>query len=152
MKQLSVSDALARKIFPTADQELKAILVETYGEAFFKAKITDRVKTFADACNVLGINSYGIVKSYDSPDEAAYKQLKVIVQALNEGWTPDWNNDDQYKYYPWFNLEDGFRFDCVYSHYCADSHVGSRLCFKSSELAEYAAKQFTDLYKQFFTI
>lgn len=32
------------------------------------------------------------------------------------------------------------------------SFVGSRLCFKSSELAEHAGKNFTSVYKQFMVI
>ena len=32
------------------------------------------------------------------------------------------------------------------------SAVGSRLCFKSKDLATYAGTQFLDIYKDFFTI
>jgi len=34
----------------------------------------------------------------------------------------------------------------------SDTSVGSRLCFKSSELAEYAGRQFQDIYKEFMII
>ena len=30
--------------------------------------------------------------------------------------------------------------------------VGSRLCFKSRELAEYAGKQFKDIYEEYYVI
>ena len=83
-------------------------------------------------------------------DEKAYKLLKLIAITLNEGWTPDWNNDNQYKYYPWFYMGGSSGFRCSG---CGDwrsgSDVGSRLCFKTRELAEYAANQFTETYKQF---
>jgi hypothetical protein len=157
MKTLQISDKLARKIYLKADSEFKDLLEENFGVPFFNEKITDRVKTFEDAYNVLGINTGCVYSSSEEPDEIAYKKLKVIVKALNEGWTPDWNDDDQYKWYPWFELQktnsnpSGFRLDCVNYHY-AGSAVGSRLCFRSRELAEYAAKQFEDLYKQFFTL
>ena len=36
---------------------------------------------------------------------------------------------------------------CDYS--LATAGYGSRLCFKDSDLAEYAGKQFTELYKNF---
>lgn len=105
MKTLQISDKLARKIYLKADNELKDLLEENFGVPFFNEKITDRVKTFEDAYNVLGINTGCVYSSSEDPDEIAYKKLKVIVKALNEGWTPDWNNDDQPKWYPWFELQ-----------------------------------------------
>ena len=104
-------------------------------------KITDRVKTFSDACNVL---EYAIPKSMHCVDK-----LKVIVEALNEGWKPDWQNSSQYKYVPYFT-HNGTAF-VFYGYYSWRSHtfVGSRLCFKSAELAEYCAVQFQDLYNEF---
>ncbi|MNY77977.1 hypothetical protein D3C86_2180520 [compost metagenome] len=41
-------------------------------------------------------------------------------------------------------------FDYAFDH--SGSCVGSRLVFKSRELAEYAAKQFINEYKDFFTL
>lgn len=104
-------------------------------------KITDRVKTFEDACEVLGIKEPYKVHPVD--------QLKTIATALNEGWTPDWQNSNQYKYVPYFR-HDGTA--CVYYGYdlwTASCNGGSRLCFKSAELAKYAGEQFIDLYNEF---
>jgi hypothetical protein len=45
----------------------------------------------------------------------------------------------------------GFSYvDCV--RWLTSSDVGSRLCFKSSELAEYAGKTFESIYKDFLTL
>jgi len=78
--------------------------------------------------------------------------VELLAKSLNEGWTLDWDNSNEYKYFPWFYLgSSGFRFD-VYVTWNARSCVGSRLCFKNRELAEYAGKQFTDIYKEFMTI
>lgn len=124
------------------------------GEIRFKEKpkkVTDRIKTVAD---VLADNDMTQVQfdylNGDTPDERAYKILKLLAKSLNEGWEPDWNNYNQYKYYPWFWMggSSGFRFD-GFVGWGSNSHVGSRLCFKSRELAEYAANQFTDVYKTF---
>jgi hypothetical protein len=110
------------------------------------------VKSFEDACEVLGIDlEEHVLCSYNTPDETAYQKLKIIVRALNEGWQPDWNNSNQPKYWPWFEMKGGFRLYYVHFGYVG-STVGSRLCFKTRELAEYAAKQFQDLYKEFFTL
>lgn len=98
-------------------------------------------------------------------DEIAYKKMKVITRALNtdqetkEAWTPDWSNYDQGKYYPWFDMDAdekdaagvGFSF-LGYDSDLTLSDVGSRLCFKSRELAKYAGQQFTEIYKEYFVI
>lgn len=151
MKTLSISDQDARKIYPSALPELKTILEGSFGKDFFSQKITDRIKTFEDACAETGINPNDENFRIGTPDEIAYKKLKVIVKALNEGWFPNWNKSSEYKWRPWFYLDSpGFRF---HDTYCGrtGSTVGSRLCFKSEELCEYAAKQFIDLHKDFFT-
>ena len=116
--------------------------------------IKERIKTFAD---VLAHHDI-IVKDFEqqcdglTPDEKAYRQLKLIVSALNEGWQPDWNDSSQYKYYPWFKMaSSGFRFDDCFS-WVTYSLVGSRLCFKSRQLAEYAARQFEGVYKEFMIV
>jgi hypothetical protein len=155
MALLNLDEPTARKIYPSAASELKTILEETFGKSFFSEKITDRVKTWPDVLKVLGIPETHFLNStqFDSPDEIAYKQLKCITRALNEGWIPDWDNNSQYKHYPWFYMdsENGFRLDFVY--YCnSSSDVGSRLCFKSEELALYAVAQFLPIYKTFFIL
>ncbi|MEI7424468.1 MAG: hypothetical protein WCK18_20370, partial [Prolixibacteraceae bacterium] len=66
---------------------------------------------------------------------------------------PDWNNTDQRKWWPYFNLSSGFGFSYSFFGYgYASTFVGSRLCFETSEKSNYAANQFIDLYKEFLTI
>ena len=87
------------------------------------------------------------------PDEVAYKMIKEIVKAFNEGWVPDWTNSSEGKYYPWFKMgsPSGGGFSYIgYDHWVAGSAVGSRLCFETREQAKYAGKQFEDLYKSYF--
>lgn len=72
-------------------------------------EITDRVKTYEDACKVLGvepINEQNAKAQGFRPDEIARRKLETIAAALNEGWKPDWNNTDQYKYYPYFYIQE----------------------------------------------
>jgi len=121
--------------------------------------ITDRIKTFQDACSLLKVPEKDVLAfTGNTPDELAVNalcKLIVIIRALNEGWQPDWNDNSQHKWYPWFDMEvdrnnpPGFRFVGAYCAYAGTySAGGSRLCFKSGELAEYAGKQFTDIYQQ----
>ena len=120
--------------------------------------ITDRVKSFEDACQELGYGgtvSIEVPKVLDGDKDSigAYAKLIIIVRALNEGWTPDWNDTNEYKYYPWMEYKSGVGFSCLdFVNSFSGSGVGSRLCFKTRELAEYAAKQFQDLYNEFFNL
>lgn len=121
--------------------------------------ITKRVKTYADACSVLGIepiNEEVFTKLGFTKDEIAYRKLKTVVEALNEGWRPDWSDRSDYKYWNWFVYNPSSAgFGCASASHApsnAGTDVGSRLCFKTRELAAYAGRQFEDLYNDFFLI
>ena len=105
-----------------------------------------------------------------------YSQLCVITAALNEGWTPKLMKGER-RYIPYFllytdeeirNLSEEEKSRVVYrsSSYAdanggvsyADAYydsayvgasIGSRLAFKTRELAEYAGKQFVKLYANY---
>lgn len=129
--------------------------------------ITSRVKSYADACKVLGIEPmdedsmkvHGFRK-----DEIARRKLETITEALNKGWKPNWADTDEYKYYPWFYVkvdEKQTKDGNTYGAYAGLSYTnasdaatstytvfGSRLCFHDSDTARYAGRTFTDLYEQ----
>ena len=126
------------------------------------SNITDKIKSFEDACQALGLDPTALpdvskLREKDQAAQIAQYKLSIIAEALNEGWTPDWKNNREYKYYPWFDMEDdngsGLGLSCLDCD-CDDSisSVGSRLSFKSSDLARYAGKQFTGLYADLFLI
>lgn len=116
--------------------------------------VMDRIKTFADAYDALG-EEHVLVKDFDNSNPvthelAAYLELCIIVAAFNEGWKPTFAEDEK-RWYPWFKIEDSgvaYAFAFYGSSYTS-SVFGSRLAFKSRELAEYAGKQFIDFYKYF---
>ena len=124
--------------------------------------ITERVKTFEDACKVLGIAPLLPDFTGTHPNHQksllAHYQLVIIAEALNEEWKPDWSNGEWDKWYLWFDMDDDSssssgRFSFYYSDVRASvSGVGSRLCFKSRELAKYAGTQFEGLYRDYFVI
>ena len=108
------------------------------------------------------IDSYEAAKTYLGEDAKNHKnalcallELIVIAEAWNkqDGFVPDFSNDDQYKYYPWFMYNDkaaGFVYantgnTAIFAH----AIVGSRLCFKSEERAAQFGKQFIDLWNDF---
>lgn len=130
------------------------------GVVSFKEKpknIKERIKDFSDVLELLGIDVDYFEEENKGleEDETAYRQIKLIVKVLNEGWTPDWSNSNEYKYFPWLRMSSSSGSEFSYNDYdswATTSFVGSRLCFKSRELAEFAGKQFTEIYKQYMTI
>jgi len=119
-----------------------------------ESDVTKRVKTFADACIECGTTEDEFNKKFKSyigisEDNIFYEKAKIVAQALNEGWIPDWDNKDQRKYYPYFAASP-FGFGAAfYGFWFANTRAGSRLCYRTSELAEYAGKQFAEIYKKF---
>lgn len=111
--------------------------------------IFDRVKTFEDACEVLDFPKGSYVKG--TKDEIAYKKLKVIIRALNEGWEPNYVDSNEKKWRILFKFSDaGFHlFITVYDHTVTDVNGGIRLAFKDKETAEYCGEQFIDLWNDF---
>ena len=150
-----LDEQTAKKTYEESNDLVRSLLEEKFGKEFFGLSSSNEfdfksIKTFEDACKRLNVNPKDVYSPNDAPDEIAYKQLKIIVKAINNGWTPDFKNTDKYKYYPWFNRSSGFSFNDS-DYYRSYSCVGSLLLFESEEKCEYAAKQFIDIYEQFFT-
>jgi hypothetical protein len=115
---------------------------------------TKRIKSYEEACNKLGMKtavpSFPGLSVEDRKAMQAHYKLAIIAKALNSKWKPNWSDWNQNKYYPWFGFRGGrFVFDNVLCLYTS-SDLGSRLCFRTRELAEYAGKQFEDLYHEYF--
>lgn len=181
----------AKAALKTADESVKKVLLallpelkETEAQTAANRPITERVKTFEDACHELGedhpfVVAYRVIEDIDEcgGDIEAYIKLRIIAAALNEGWKPQFTEDEE-RWYPWFTLwteeelsekSDEWKADRHlistgdYSGDCAgfacansinapsyaDTHFGSRLCFKSEALATYCGKQFISLWADF---
>ena len=189
-------DENIRAAYEVADESGKKMLCALYPEllsqtskrALSNRPVMERVKTFDDACHELG-ETHPLVQALNlfeknmgentnsMPDVLAFLKLRIVVAALNEGWTPDWNDKQQRKWYPWFYIyseeeynnlseEDKCRVvgrannnahaygGLVYANAGNASsysytNIGSRLAFKSKELAKYCGEQFGELWAMF---
>ena|ERR1035437_531039 len=153
LQTVKMSKTTARKLYKDMP-DFRPSLEETFGKAFFSGKITDRIKTYEDACAEISeqpINEAELKRLGFTSDELDYRKIKTITKALNEGWQADWSDEDQYKWYPYFRFSSGsFRFDDTFYRYSyATAGISSRLCFSRDELATYAGKQFEELYISF---
>ncbi len=177
-------------IYRSGGNEARLAIKEALGDEFASTlPVTERIKTLDDAVSELGEDNpavkayrsikYGYAISETDPETAdimAYAALRVIVEALNEGWKPQFTKGE-WRWYAWYDLvspeqiEDmseeekcrvvgrayhnaGAYGGLVYSNagyvstHSSTSH-GSRLAFKNEELAEYAAKQFGEIFADF---
>ena len=167
-------------------------LVDDPEEVIDNRPITERVKTFENACNILGENhpcviaynafEHDVMAAVDAKgiaDVAAYLKLRIIAAALNEGWKPEFT-ENEYRWYPWFYLYTQEEIDemteerkkeislllwggyaylgssCglgfAYSAYAfssANAYFGSRFAVKSEELAKYFGRQFIEIWADY---
>ena len=164
--KISAEDALAA--YNNTDANGRELLEHLFGEDIFKPKdIRDRIKTFNDAFYELG-DKHELVRAYNnlivsncmSNDIIAFAKLRIIAEALNEGWKPTFK-DGECRYYPWFyiytkkeyeELDEDEKKACRVvgrSSNNSDAGYGSRLSFKTREIAEYFGKQFIDIWADF---
>lgn len=183
-----------------ADSTCK-VLEALYPDVDFTPKdnrpVTERIKTFKDALSELG-DDHPLVDNYyqwaenvedNDPNLRAFLMLRIICAALNEGWEPQFS-EDEYRWYPWFVLysadelaeksdewkaarvivslnnyrvvgRSGSNSSAYGGLVCAgasfassysNTSYGSRLAFKTEELANYAARQFAELWADFYLI
>ena len=124
-----------------------------------------QLTSFEAACQVLGLDPGKVIPDFscfpaqDHRSMIAHAKLVLIIRAANQlanggkEWKPDFDNYDQWKYEAWFSKDEkggssGFRFN-AYDDWHTASHVGSRLCFISREVAKYVATTFVDLYNEY---
>ena len=153
--ELTVDKKNALRAWNEADNKGKKLLENLYGKVTFENQnVMDRIKTFEDARDETGrpdIPDFSMLpKDLRKHFEALYKMI-VIVEALNEGWKPNWDDRNEYKYYPWFVMSPSAFAFCISSYVSAFALAGSgsRLALKSEQLSNYCGTQFIDLWKQF---
>lgn len=186
----------AKAALKTADESVKKVLLallpelkETEAQIAANRPIIERVKTFEDACRELGAD-HPFVLAYqntnlrdpevaeENRDILAYMKLRIIAAALNEGWKPQFTEDEE-RWYPWFTLWMEEELSEKSDEWKADRHIistgdysrdwaagfafstsfdapsgsgavfDSRLCFKSEALATYCGQQFIKLWADF---
>lgn len=190
-ENITISKQHLLNAYREAEPSQKEFMKQLFGAETFAINfnVMERVKTFQDAVNELGDDNPLVQQfvcvcniafnnssvKFDA-DIIAYLKLRIIAAALNEGWEPQFT-EDEYRYYAYFyfytkeeyeQLSDeekgrvvgragSFADSCgglVYSYAVgpssySSSNDGVRLAFRTSELAEYAGKQFLDIWADF---
>lgn len=159
METLSISKENALTAYEKATPKRKKLLSDLFGKKVFQKNILERIKTYEDACEDQGItpldlSDFLFLPEIDQKHSFAAHKVNTIIRSLNEGWTPDFNNSSEPKYYVWYKWAgsgSGFSsYGCGYDHVLSD--VGARLHFKTRELAQYFATQFIKEVNEYFII
>lgn len=120
-----------------------------------------KIKTYEDVCKIKGITPLTIEAFAALPESqrtAAFSRHKVetVIEVLQQERTFDWNDSNQRKWFPYFDLEtynDGRENDGFVLFYVDYSYVltgvGSRLCSFSREEAKHVADIMLSDYKAF---
>lgn len=121
------------------------------------------IKTFEDACKALGIEptvpNFATSPTKQQKALLAHYKLIIVVEAVNEGWTPNWSNTDERKYELFPDIiEDSTKpsgFGLSYGDFdgwASATFVGSRLCFQSREKAKHTFETFKELFEDYLLI
>lgn len=157
------------------DGKMVAVLVDDKDER----PVTERVKTFEDACKEVGIDAEKWLEEHKDDDVnlLAFLKIRIIVEALNEGWKPKFDGEE-YRYAPYFyyytkeevdNMDEDEKsrllyvggnaldgsicgLSASYADYAfsnSDACFGARLALKSRDLALYCGNQFYEIWIDF---
>lgn len=111
-----------------------------------RSKITsyEQIKTYSDACKVLNIEEDNTLHS-----SLKIKNIAKAVNSLidNNNNFPNWKNENEVKYYPYFKLLLGGWVLCDVVVFCVVSFAEVAY-FKTDSSAKYIGEQFKDLYIQ----
>ena len=179
---ITIDKASVLEAYKHASEEHKKVLEDLFGEdVFLPQDITDRIKTFEDAVSLLGYDNQTVIGYHklnhinSAKDIIAFAKLRVITEALNEGWKPTFDSEER-RYYPWFfiyqkeeykelNEDEEKKFlvtslqrgtNCSFTYAYAGcsasknySHQSYNLVFKTAKLAEYCGKQFIGIWADY---
>ena len=183
--QVTINKENIINLYNDASGEQKELLRHMFGNDMFQQKdIRDKIKTFDDALHKLG-DKHELVKDYKNlivcgcvtKDIIAFAKLRIIAEALNEGWKPTFD-DGECRYYPFFKIytkkeydkfneiqkkechfaglsgnnanEDGVIISNMsYMSSVSITNYGSRIALKTRELAEYFGNQFIDIWAEY---
>lgn len=180
------------KAYMAGDNNVKEMLRTMFPDIDFEAEerpVTERIKTFEDACRELGEDNALVInyrnfikengeKDISMADIVAYMKLRIVCAALNEGWEPQFT-ENEWRWYPWHFLwtaeeladkdeewkrshalidtgdyqQEGYAGFAYANSFNYSSHsdatFGSRLCLKDEALADFCGKQFIELWADF---
>lgn len=123
-----------KRAFDEANDNVKNCILNLFPQFKEAIPITERVKTFEDACRELGednhlVEQYRVIEenadfTSDGHDIFTYLKLRIVFAALNEGWKPQFTKDEL-RYYPRFELCTNMALTAKSDEWKASRHIAS---------------------------
>lgn len=141
------------KRFENGTSEEKQLLTDFFPALFTKSAI-ERLFNFEDVCREAGCHpgDYELKSDMtaDEKNDLYYQKMRLIYKMFNGDWIPDFSNEDQPKYYPWFEYKKGTGFVLLnVSNFYDFTIVGSRLCSHSEKIVRHVCKHFLKEYNDY---
>ena len=163
--------------YRNGSQEERELLMKLMEPSFIEEHITELVQSYEDAVKMVGDDLPLSVLSKMPKHLQAQHKLEVITMALNCGWRHP-QDGETWCYYVWGYFYDqkeiakmsqekkdknilvllggsasygalcGLAYLHSYNAFSSSSAFGSRLAYKTNELATYSAEQFRDLWAE----
>lgn len=127
---------LSNDILPVCWEDLK----EVYG--YFIAH-----NSVSEPTGVINASDYNInvfVSEKQAKSALAFAQLSQLAHRMNDGWEPDWENNDERKFT--VHCVGGlFRISIWFKDHC-------HIAFKTEEIAKFSLQNHCELWKQYWMI
>ena len=143
----------ALEAYKNGNAIIKQFLIDSYGAEHFITDIKDRVTSYEAACAILNIKPLS-VKDFEflGKDKATKKfsehRITIGIEAINEGWKANFDNESQWKYYVYFlNKSNGFSFFVLHG---SGTSCGADFYIENEEKANVIAKVFRDDFIAYF--
>ena len=146
---IEVNEELINKAYSEADNSQKKLL-----EKYFKINskdIFEEIDGWNDILRLSGKSESDIIpwkypKTKEKKSQNALAKIQLIAEVYNQGVVLDWNNADQYKYYPWWKKENGGWVFGSWDYRDYAACIPAGCYFKDSKSVEDVVKKFKDIY------
>lgn len=97
--------------------------------------------TYEEVCRRLG----EVEINDENKKVESFKRIKQIERYFNQGWEPNWSNNNEPKWFPYFDFKNGWWvfFDSRLVFYCSVFQVGF---YKNEEISNHVGIYFIDIY------
>jgi len=119
----------------------------------FLKEENDLLKTtkYSDICKALKIKvlilkDFNYLPEWQRKKTFYFHQIQNLVKYFNGNWTPNWNDTNQQKHYPYFDKKSGgwVFYGSTYYYYLSDAVVGF---YKDEKTSSFVGKTFEEIYK-----
>jgi hypothetical protein len=137
--EVELTSAEVNEMFEASDEKQSKVL-----NKFLKRDngVMGIVTSYETACDSLGIKP--------NKNVTPYEKLTTIIKALNQGWYPNFDDENERKCFNYYQKKHGVFSFCYVDYYYTLISVPSALYLKDEKTAKYANETFFNEYKELY--